>query len=224
MFDATRKYYDMHWQSGELFDDFLVRLWKEATRADHTILQACTSAVPQLPKTVQQQAKVWINGKEHFRDKEGREFMVEMRKNLMEKGIAADLGWRQKETVSISLVEGSMVNQLDSKESPFVQGVNQEIPSEENVQPVFTPRRFGKESNRPPLEAEGEILSVISAKNGGMDTDNSQNEHVLRAEEKDMTQIYIHKGRIYWRQSPISGPDSSKRGRSIGSNAGPTPL
>ena len=37
-YEATRRYYDMHWASGEAFDDFFVRLWKEAKRAEHTVL------------------------------------------------------------------------------------------------------------------------------------------------------------------------------------------
>ena len=106
-YEAVRRFYDLHWPSGEFIDDFCIRLWREAKRADHTVLQACSSLILQLPKQIQQPAKGWLNERgEGFGDKEARGLMVEVRRLLAEKGIAADCGWRQREpATAIALVE-----------------------------------------------------------------------------------------------------------------------
>ena len=56
IYQATRRYYVMDWNTGERVDDYFVRMWKEARLSGHSTRQACVNIVSQLS---QQSAKPW---------------------------------------------------------------------------------------------------------------------------------------------------------------------
>ena len=80
VYEATRKYYAMEWSSGELVDDFWVRLVREAKRAKHSSLQASISLITQLPAEIQSSCKSWIADKgEELSAQSARDFIVKVR-------------------------------------------------------------------------------------------------------------------------------------------------
>ena len=96
-FEATRKYYEMTWACGDYVDDFFGRIIKEAKRANHTNLQACTNLVTQLPQEVRSACRGWVRETEgDMTDREARAFMTKVRTIMTERGSPWTERWRRE--------------------------------------------------------------------------------------------------------------------------------
>ena len=143
-FEATRKYYEMTWACGDYVDDFFGRMIKEAKRANHTNLQACTNLVTQLPQEVRSACRGWVRETEgDMTDREARAFMTKVRTIMTERGTPLDRGWRQADVVKVVEVpKGVDVHgSPESAESPEEQ--------DEETPPRVYRARLDKLSQRP---------------------------------------------------------------------------
>ena len=100
-FEAMTRYRKMQWARGVRIEVFFDRLRKQARRAGHSNLDACTALVGELPEEVQPPIKTWVKGREACTEKEAREFATLVQSTLRQKGLALDYGARIKEGTAI---------------------------------------------------------------------------------------------------------------------------